>query len=216
MIVVSDLVGTISKGSPVRGLLDWVRHNQSALQANLFFARALPRYALYKLGLMDLRDFGEWSLVTSLPLIKDPTPEKIREIAVWSVDKVVWPQRRADVIERLAQHREQGDQLYIASTAYEPALEALGERIGAGAIGSQIEIADGQLQLASELITGKRKGEQVFDRLGVDRVGAAYGDTWADIPILERADHPVAVYPDARLRSVAIERGWEILEKLPK
>ena len=216
MIVVSDLVGTISKGSPVRGLLDWVRHNQSALQANLFFARALPRYSLYKLGLMDLRDFGEWSLVSSLPLIKDPTPEKIREIAEWSVDKVVWPQRRADVIERLAQHRERGDQLYIASTAYEPTLEALGERIGADAIGSQIKIVDGQLQLASELITGKRKGEQVFDRLGVDRVGAAYGDTWADIPILERADQPVAVYPDARLRSVAIERGWEILEKPSK
>lgn len=215
MIVVSDLVGTISKGSPVLGLIDWVRHNQSALQANLFMARALPRYSLYKLGLMDLRDFGEWSLVTSLPLITDPTPEKIRDIAVWSVDKVVWPKRRPDVIERLARHREQGDQIFIASTAYEPTLEALGERIGASAIGSQIKIVDGRLQLASELITGKRKGEQVFDRLGVDRVGAAYGDTWADIPILERADHPVAVYPDAKLRATAIERGWEILEKLP-
>ncbi len=215
MIVVSDLVGTISRGSPVQGLIDWVRHNQSALQAILFMARALPRYSLYKLGLMDLRDFGEWSLVSSLPLINDPTPEKIRDIAVWSVDKVVWPKRRPDVIERLARHREQGDQIFIASTAYEPTLEALGERIGAGAIGSQIKIVDGQLQLASELITGKRKGEQVFDRLGVDRVGAAYGDTWADIPILERADHPVAVYPDAKLRAAAIERGWEILEKLP-
>ncbi len=215
MIVVSDLVGTISKGSPVLGLIDWVRHNQSALQANLFMARALPRYSLYKLGLMDLRDFGEWSLVTSLPLITDPTPEKIRDIAVWSVDKVVWPKRRPDVIERLARHREQGDQIFIASTAYEPTLEALGERIGASAIGSQIKIVDGRLQIASELITGKRKGEQVFDRLGVDRVGAAYGDTWADIPILERADHPVAVYPDAKLRATAIERGWEILEKLP-
>ena len=215
MIVVSDLVGTISKGSPVLGLIDWVRHNQSALQANMFMAKALPRYSLYKLGLMDLRDFGEWSLVTSLPLITDPTPEKIRDIAVWSVDKVVWPKRRPDVIKRLARHREQGDQIFIASTAYEPTLEALGERIGAGAIGSQIKIVDGQLQLASELITGKRKGEQVFNRLGVDRVGAAYGDTWADIPILERADHPVAVYPDAKLRAAAIERGWEILEKLP-
>ena len=212
MIVVSDLVGTISKGSPVLGLVSWVRHNQSALQANMFLARALPRYLLYKLGLMDLRDFGEWSLVAALPMIKDPTPEKIRDIAVWSVDKALWPQRRPDVLERLAQHKEQGDQLYIASTAYQSTLEALGERIGARAIGSQIEVVDGRLQLASDLITGKRKGEQVFERLGVERVGAAYGDTWADIPILERADHPVAVYPDARLRAAAIEHGWEILE----
>jgi len=213
MIVVSDLVGTISKGSPILGLVSWVRHNQSALQANMFFAKAVPRYLLVKMGLIDLRDFGEWGLVAALPMIKNPTSKKIREIAMWSVDKVLWPQRRQDVLERLARHREQGDQLFIASTAYESTLEALGERIGAGAIGSKIEVVDGQLQLVSGLITGKRKGEQVFDRLGVDRVGAAYGDTWADIPILERADHPVAVYPDARLRSAAVERGWEILEK---
>jgi phosphoserine phosphatase len=158
MIVVSDLVGTISKGSPILGLVSWVRHNQSALQANVFLAKAMPRYLLYKLGLMDLRDFGEWGLVAALPMIKEPTPEKIREIAVWSVDKVLWPKRRADVLERLAQHREQGDQLYIASTAYESTLEAMGERIGARAIGSQIEVADGELQLISGLITGKGKG----------------------------------------------------------
>jgi phosphoserine phosphatase len=212
MIVVSDLVGTISKGSPILGLVSWVRHNQSALQANTFLAKAMPRYLLYKLGLMDLRDFGEWGLVAALPMIKEPTPDKIREIAVWSVDKVLWPKRRADVLERLAQHTEQGDQLYIASTAYESTLEAMGERIGARAIGSQIEVTDGELQLVSGLITGKGKGEQVFERLGVDRVGAAYGDTWADIPILKRADHPVAVYPDARLRTAAIEHGWEIFE----
>jgi len=212
MIVVSDLVGTLSRGSPVLGLVSWVRHNQSAFEANLFLAKILPRYLLYKLGLLDMRNFGEWSLIASLPLIKNPTPKKIREMAVWSVDQVLWPQRRADVLERLAQHKKQGDQLYIASTAFEPTLEALAERIGARAIGSQIEIVDGKLQLVSGLITGKGKGEQVFERLGVEHVGAAYGDTWADIPILERADHPVAVYPDARLRAEAIEHGWEILE----
>jgi len=213
MIVVSDLVGTISTGSPTLGLVSWVRHNQSALRANIFFAKALPRYLPYKLGLLDMRDFGEWSLIASLPLFLNPTPEKVREMAAWSVDKVLWPQRRDDVLRRLAQHKAQGDQLYIASTAFEPTLEALGERIGARAIGSQIEIADGRLRLVSDLITGKRKGEQVFKRLGVKRVGAAYGDTWADIPILERADQPVAVYPDEKLRAAAIEHGWEILDE---
>jgi phosphoserine phosphatase len=32
-----------------------------------------------------------------------------------------------------------------------------------------------------------------------------------DIPLLEHADHPVAVYPDEKLRSVALERGWEVV-----
>jgi phosphoserine phosphatase len=32
-----------------------------------------------------------------------------------------------------------------------------------------------------------------------------------DVPLLEHAEHPVAVYPDERLRVVAVERGWEVL-----
>jgi phosphoserine phosphatase len=51
----------------------------------------------------------------------------------------------------------------------------------------------------------------VLARLGVERVDFAYGDTVLDIPLLEHADHPVAVYPDEKLRAMATERGWEII-----
>ena len=70
------------------------------------------------------------------------------------------------------------------------------------------------------------------------RLGIAIGETWSffhevhahlseihqtslfkprvmDVPLLEHAEHPVAVYPDSRLRSVAIERGWEIMGHTP-
>ena len=213
MIVVSDLVGTLTTGSPTLGLVSWVRHNQSALRANAFLAKILPRYFLARLGLVDMRDFGEWTLIAALSLVQNPTEEIVREMAKWSVDQELWPKRRTEVLDRLQRHKEQGDDLYVASSAFEPAVEVLGERLGAGAIGSPIEIVDGRLKFVSNLIEGRHKGEEVFKRLQVDRVGAAYGDTWADIPILERADHPVAVYPDARLRAAAVEHGWEILEQ---
>ena len=29
--------------------------------------------------------------------------------------------------------------------------------------------------------------------------------------MLEHADHPVAIYPDEKLKVTALERGWEIL-----
>jgi phosphoserine phosphatase len=34
-----------------------------------------------------------------------------------------------------------------------------------------------------------------------------YSDSMNDLPLLERVDHPVATNPDARLRTVALERG---------
>ena len=42
----------------------------------------------------------------------------------------------------------------------------------------------------------------------------AYGDSIADLPLLERATRPVAVRPDSALREVACRRGWLVLERL--
>ena len=39
-----------------------------------------------------------------------------------------------------------------------------------------------------------------------------YSDSMNDVPLLEKVDHPVATNPDARLRSLAEERGWRIVD----
>jgi HAD superfamily hydrolase (TIGR01490 family) len=42
-----------------------------------------------------------------------------------------------------------------------------------------------------------------------------YSDSINDLPLLEKATVPVATNPDARLRALAQERGWRILELFP-
>ena len=39
-----------------------------------------------------------------------------------------------------------------------------------------------------------------------------YSDSMNDVPLLEKVDHPVATNPDARLRALAEERGWRIVD----
>jgi phosphoserine phosphatase len=39
-----------------------------------------------------------------------------------------------------------------------------------------------------------------------------YSDSINDLPLLEKVNVPVATNPDERLRAVALERGWRILE----
>ena len=39
-----------------------------------------------------------------------------------------------------------------------------------------------------------------------------YSDSMNDLPLLEKATHPVATNPDAQLRQLATERGWRILD----
>lgn len=211
MIVVSDLMGTLTTGSPILGLLDWVRGHQSKLQANLYMASMLPSLVLAKLGLIDWQKWGQGLMVDSLSLVRDVTPEKFEEIAEWVVEKDLWVKRHEDVIGRLVWHAEKGAQVYIASSVYQPGVEAFAKHIGAQAIGTPIEFVDGRVRIATELVASKNKIEQVLSRLGVDRVDFAYGDSALDIPLLEHADHPVAVYPEDKLRTVAKERGWEII-----
>lgn len=211
MIVISDMMGTLTTGSPVLGLVSWVRENQSRLRADLFMAGMLPSYFLAKRGLIDWQTWGQGLMVKSLALVHNATPETLDQIAEWAVEYDLWPGRREDVLARLADHVQEGAQVYIASSVFEPTVAAFGKRIGAKAIGTPLEILHGRVHLSSDLVASRRKIEQVLSQLGVQRVDVAYGDTAQDIPLLEYADHPVAVYPDEALKTAAIERGWEIL-----
>ena len=211
MIVVSDMMGTLTTGSPVIGLVDWVRHNQSKTQARLYMASIMPSYAIAKLGWIDWQKWAQGLMINSLELIKEASPEKMKLVGEWVLEHNLWKKRRQDAIARLTNHKAQGAQVYIASSVVEPLIEPFAVRIGAQTIGTPVEYANGHVRVAGELVAQERKIEQVLSRLGVDRVDFAYGDTIQDVPLLEHADHPVAVYPDEKLKAVALERGWEIL-----
>ena len=215
MIVISDMMGTLTTGSPVLGLVDWVRHNQSKMQARLYMVSIAPSYFLAKRGWIDWQKWGQNLMVNSLSLVKDATPDKMSQVAEWAVEHNLWKKRREDVIARLTQHVEQGARVYIASSVVEPIIEPFARRIGAQVIGTPVEYQNGRVRVAGSLLASERKIGQVLSKLGVERVDVAYGDTVMDIPLLEHADHPVAVYPDAKLRSIAQKRGWEIFGDTP-
>lgn len=216
MIVVSDMMGTLTTGSPFLGLVDWVKHNQSKVQANLTMASIMPSYLLAKNGIIDWQLWGQKLMVDSLGYVKNADEEKLNQVSEWVVEHDLWKKRREDVIERLIKHREGGAQVYIASSVVEPFIEPFAKRIGAQVSGTPVEIKNGRIQMVGELVASEKKIEQILNRLNVKRVDFAYGDTSLDIPLLEHADHPVAVYPDAKLKKVALEKNWEIIGDTPK
>jgi phosphoserine phosphatase len=150
-------------------------------------------------------------MVNSLKLIQDATPEKMKVVGEWAVEHDLWKKRRDDVIARLREHATQGAQVYIASSVVEPIIEPFAKRVGAQTIGTPVEYSNGHVRVAGDLVAQEHKIGQVLSRLGVARVDFAYGDTVQDVPLLEHAEHPVAVYPDKALKAIALERNWEIL-----
>lgn len=211
MIVISDLMGTLTTGSPILGLLDWIKVYQSKSQARWLMATMLPSYLLVKIGLIDPQPWGQGLMIKSLTWLKDMNEGKFAEASEWAVEHNLWQQRREDVIGRLQEHVKAGAQVYLATSVVEPIADAFARRIGVQAIGSPVVIEGGKVRLKDGLVKSERKIEEVLTRLNVDKVDFAYGDTFMDIPMLENAVHPVAVYPDERLEQVASERKWEIL-----
>ena len=211
MIVISDMMGTLTTGSPVLGLVDWVRHNQSKMQARLYMASIMPSYLVAKRGWIDWQTWAQGLMVNSLKMVREATPEKMKMVGEWAVEHDLWKKRREDVIARLREHASQGAKVYIASSVVEPIIEPFARRIGAQTIGTPVEYVNGNVRVAGNLVSQERKIEKVLSQLGVDRVDFAYGDTEQDIPLLEHAEHPVAVYPDEKLKAAALNRGWEIL-----
>ena len=210
MIVVSDMMGTLTTGSPVVGLVDWVRHNQSKTQAQLYMLTLMPTYLLARRGLIDRQKWGQGLMINCLKLVKGASPEKMKLVGEWATEHNLWKKRREDVIDRLRNHKAEGAQVFIASSVVEPLIEPFAERLGAQTIGTPVKYGNGGVRVDGDLVAQERKIEQVLSRLGVERVGFAYGDTAQDIPLLEHAEHPVAVYPDEALKAAALERGWEI------
>ena len=211
MIVVSDMMGTLTTGSPVIGLVDWVRHNQSKTQAQLYMLSITPAYLLAKRGIIDWQSWGQKLMIESLSMVKNATPEKMQLVGEWAVEHNLWQKRREDVITRLTDHKSQGAQVYIASSVIEPLIEPFARRIGIQTIGTPVKYKDGSVHVAGNLVAQERKIEQVLSRLNVDRIDFAYGDTEQDIPLLNHAEHAVAVYPDEKLKKHALAHNWEIL-----
>jgi phosphoserine phosphatase len=169
MIVISDMMGTLTTGSPVLGLVDWVRHNQSRMQARLYMASIMPSYLIAKLGWIDWQKWGQDLMIKSLKMVREATPEKMKTVGEWAVEHNLWKKRREDVIAHLLGHKSKGAQIYIASSVVEPLIEPFANRIGAQTIGTPVEYKNGHVRVAGKLVAQERKIEQVLNRLGVDR-----------------------------------------------
>ena len=125
----------------------------------------------------------------------------------------IWPGTRA-----LTQmHLDAGQQVWlVTATPYELAA-TIAKRLGlTGALGTVAESVDGVFtgRLVGDILHGAGKAHAVRAlaiREGLNlRRCTAYSDSFNDVPMLSLVGTAVAINPDADLRDLARERGWEI------
>jgi HAD superfamily hydrolase (TIGR01490 family) len=189
-----------------RGLITRTQLVKAAGWQLLFVARGASHEAVRSAaqdGLVVLRGF---------------TPEELRALVADALEPVLRPLVYAEPLRLVEQHRERGESVYIVSATLQEIVDAIADDLGFdGALGTVCEVEDGRYTgRAVRALHAESKAESVRELAAAERLDldacTAYSDSHTDLPFLEAVGRPVAVNPDRRLRRIAADRGWPVLE----
>jgi HAD superfamily hydrolase (TIGR01490 family) len=138
------------------------------------------------------------------------------------LEEVIRPAIHPQAIDLVEMHRAQGDLLAIVTATNEfvtrPIADAFSvdtliavclERDLQGRVTGQIagvpSFREGKITRVEQWLSAQGRQLADFDRVSF------YSDSPNDLPLLERANDPVATNPSPALESVALDRGWRIL-----
>ena len=195
--------------------LGWRDAQQFAKANDTFYQQykdgTLDLSAYIRFGTQSIRDLGE-----NAQALAAQAHEQF-------MAQVVLPAIRPQATDLLRKHRDAGDEIVLVT-----ATNAFVTAPIAKALGIQHLIAVDLVLDARGVPTGEILGTPSFRQGKVTRVEqwlAQQGLGWADVqhtyfysdsindlPLLERATHPVATNPDDRLKAIATERGWPVLD----
>jgi HAD superfamily hydrolase (TIGR01490 family) len=149
-----------------------------------------------------------------LVLLRGHTPEEMRELVAESLETVLRPLVYAQSLDLVERHRRRGEPVYIVSATLQEIVQAIADDLGFdGALGTVCEVRDGAYTgTAIRALHAEAKAECIRSLEYDLTASTAYSDSHTDLPFLEAVGHPVAVNPDRKLRRIAAERGWPIME----
>ena len=190
--------------------------------AQAFQRRNDAFYADYQAGALDIRDYVRFAT----DAVRRHGPAEAAAAHVRFMQEVIEPAVTPQALALVQHHQQAGDQVIVVTATNEFVTRPIAQRFGVPEL-IAVNLARG----ADGWITGEIEGTPSFREGKVERVQAwlqarglslqdaditFYSDSRNDLPLLERAQHPVATNPDATLRAIAQERGWRILNLFNK
>ena len=175
-------------------------------------------YAHYQAGTLDIHDYVRFATQAA----RERGAAEAARAHDRYMDEVIRPRITPEALALVRSHQNAGDTVMIVTATNEFVTRPIAQSFGVSEL-----IAVELERDASGWITGEIKGTPSFREGKVTRVEqwlaqqglnwgdveiTFYSDSMNDLPLLEKAHHPVATNPDARLRQLATERGWRILE----
>ncbi|HJV60828.1 MAG TPA: HAD family hydrolase [Albitalea sp.] len=191
--------------------LGWVDEAEFRRRNDEFFAD-------YKAGRLDVHAYIDFA---TRPL-RSRTNEETAAAHRRFMQEVIAPALHPRALALVREHQARGDMVALVTATNEfitgPIAQALGiadliairlERDAGGTITGRIDgvpsYREGKVTRVDQWLAGRGTGWGEFGR------SVVYSDSINDLPLLERATHPVATNPSPALEAIAKARGWRIL-----
>ncbi|HET9719356.1 MAG TPA: HAD-IB family hydrolase [Solirubrobacteraceae bacterium] len=197
--------------------------------------------AVYRAGLMSRRQLAAdaWAnLCYRLSGASDAQSQELRDrIAAslegvrvrdlkrlgWRVMRGILPRLHPEMLEIAYDHQDHGRPVYIVTAAAQELADGLAHVTAFdGAIGSNFSDSENGVYTGrpgGQFVYGEAKAvaiAQVAETEGIDLSASyAYSDSVSDLPMLRAVGHPVVVSPDADLRRLARQEGWQVMHLDP-
>jgi HAD superfamily hydrolase (TIGR01490 family) len=175
-------------------------------------------FADYQAGRLDVHAYVRFATEA----VRLRGPQAAAQAHARFMAEVIAPAIRPEARALVSAHRERGERIAIVTATNAFVTRPIAQAFGVDAL-IAVELARGP----DGWITGEIDGVPSFREGKVTRVAqwlaqqglgwddvhvTFYSDSTNDLPLLERADVPVATNPSAGLRELARARGWRILD----
>ncbi len=142
--------------------------------------------------------------------------EAVHGLADDCYGEVLAPRRFNEADAAIEAHREAGRDIVLVTGSLDFVIRPLARELGVSVLAPGLAEAGGRFtgELTGPPIAGAEKGECVRGyaaQQGIDLPSShAYGDSIADLAMLESVGHAHVVNPDKRLARIAASRGWTV------
>ncbi|MBN2657126.1 MAG: HAD-IB family hydrolase [Spirochaetales bacterium] len=190
---------------------------REGLARKLFFRRQLIRIPIvllkYRMG------FLKGSIVErEIPFMKGLTRRDLEDLGRAGFEKFGLPDIYRDAESLIQKLKEENKRILLATSSFDYSVRPVADYFGIE------DVIASSFEFDGDFCTGYIEGRAAFgdskkskvmaylEERGINKDDCVfYSDSHHDIPLLDYVGKAVAVNPDRKLKSFALDKGWEIL-----
>ncbi len=179
-------------------------------------------FARYQAGTLDIHDYVRFATAA----VRRQGAANSEAAHADFMKRVVLPVIQPQAVALVRRHQQAGDEVVIVTATNEFVTRPIAQAFGVQEL-IAVELERDTSPGGTGWITGEIRGVPSFREGKVTRLAqwlarrqldwadvesTFYTDSINDLSLMENVTHPVATNPDQRLRAIASQRGWRILD----